>query len=218
MDIGPGESCFIPRGAVHGFNNLKPADAKALAVITPALLGPDFFKEAAAIVNAGGPPDVEKLKAVMAKHGLVPAPAAGDLPMNSSRPPNPSRPGGRAEGVDLVVIGYCRIVLEGHAGGRGVARSRTAQGKPDGCVHGCTVAEHDSHAPADVERLVAFSIVEDPRPDEEKLGGGETVAGRVGLGHVRYVSIIHAIVCSLVLTSGAGTSFSGPKNSISSAV
>jgi quercetin dioxygenase-like cupin family protein len=74
VDIGPGESCFVPRGAVHGFNNLKQADAKGLAIVTPALLGPEFFKEAAAIVNAGGPPDVEKLKAVMAKHGLVPAP------------------------------------------------------------------------------------------------------------------------------------------------
>ncbi len=73
VDIGPGESCFVPRGAVHGFNNLKQTEARGLAVITPALLGPDFFKEAAAIVNAGGPPDVEKLKAVMAKHGLVPA-------------------------------------------------------------------------------------------------------------------------------------------------
>jgi quercetin dioxygenase-like cupin family protein len=72
VDIGPGETCFIPRGAVHGFNNLKPTAVKALAVITPALLGPDFFKEAAAIVNAGGPPDVEKLKLVMLKHGLVP--------------------------------------------------------------------------------------------------------------------------------------------------
>ncbi len=80
VDIGPGESCFIPRGAVHGFNNLKQTDVKALAIITPALLGPDFFKEAAAIVNAGGPPDVEKLKAVMAKHGLVPA-----LPPGASR-------------------------------------------------------------------------------------------------------------------------------------
>ena len=72
-DIGPGESCFIPRGSVHGFNNLKQTNVKALAVITPALLGPDFFKEAAAIVNAGGPPDLEKLKAVLLKHGLVPA-------------------------------------------------------------------------------------------------------------------------------------------------
>src|SRR6058998_921939 len=71
IDIGPGESCFVPRGAVHGFNNLKQTDVKALAIITPALLGPDFFKEAAAIVNADGPPDVKKLNAVMAKHGLV---------------------------------------------------------------------------------------------------------------------------------------------------
>ena len=73
VDIGPGESCFIARGAVHGFNNLRQADAKALAIVTPALIGPDYFKETAAIVNAGGPPDVGKLKAVMLKHGLVPA-------------------------------------------------------------------------------------------------------------------------------------------------
>ena len=73
VDIGPGESCFIPRGVVHGFNNLTTSDAKGLAVITPARLSSDFFKEAAAIVNAGGPPDVQKIGAVMAKHGLIPA-------------------------------------------------------------------------------------------------------------------------------------------------
>ena len=78
VDIGPGESCFVPRGAVHGFVNLKQTDAKGLAVITPALLGREFFKEAAAIVNAGGPPDLEKLRTVMAKHGLVPALPHGD--------------------------------------------------------------------------------------------------------------------------------------------
>ncbi len=78
LDIGPGESCFVPRGAVHGFNNLKQTDAKALAIVTPALIGPDYFQEMAAIVNAGGPPDVEKLKRVMLKHGLVPV-----MPANS---------------------------------------------------------------------------------------------------------------------------------------
>jgi quercetin dioxygenase-like cupin family protein len=72
VEIAPGKSCFIPRGAVHGFNNLTGTDAKGLAIITPALLGPDYFKEVAAIVNLGGPPDMEKLKAVMLKHGLVP--------------------------------------------------------------------------------------------------------------------------------------------------
>ena len=72
IDIAPGETFFIPRGAVHGFNNFKQDTAKALAVITPALLGPIFFKEVAEIVNAGGPPDIERLKLVMAKHGLIP--------------------------------------------------------------------------------------------------------------------------------------------------
>lgn len=72
VDIVPGETCFIPRGAVHGFNNLKQVDAKALSVITPALLGPVFFKEVADIANAGGPPDLLKLGKVMTKHGLIP--------------------------------------------------------------------------------------------------------------------------------------------------
>jgi len=73
VDIAAGDTCFIPRGTVHGFNNLKSANAKALAVVTPALIGPEYFREMAAIVNAGGPPDLEKIKAVMTRHGLVPA-------------------------------------------------------------------------------------------------------------------------------------------------
>jgi len=73
VDLAAGDTCFIPRGAVHGFNNLTPARAKALAVVTPALIGPEYFREMAAIVNAGGPPDMEKIKAVMTRHGLVPA-------------------------------------------------------------------------------------------------------------------------------------------------
>src|SRR5688572_5081975 len=36
MDIAAGDICFVPRGAVHGFNNLKPASAKMLAVVSPA--------------------------------------------------------------------------------------------------------------------------------------------------------------------------------------
>jgi len=74
VDIAPGDSHFIPRGAVHGFNNLQPATAKALAVVTPALIGPEYFREIAAIINVSGPPDLEKIKAVMTRHGLVPAP------------------------------------------------------------------------------------------------------------------------------------------------
>src|SRR4030095_13829452 len=50
IDITCGETLFIPRGAVHGFDNLGPEEAKTLAVITPALLGPNYFKEMAAIL------------------------------------------------------------------------------------------------------------------------------------------------------------------------
>jgi quercetin dioxygenase-like cupin family protein len=71
VNIAQGEACFIPRGAVHGFNNLKQVDAKALAVVTPALISPDYFRDIATIVTAGGPPDLDKIKAVMAKHGLI---------------------------------------------------------------------------------------------------------------------------------------------------
>src|SRR5258708_28382863 len=72
LDIGPGESCFVPRGAVHGFNNRKQTDAKALAIVIPALIGPAYFQEIAAIVNVGGPPDIAKLKLEMLTHGRVP--------------------------------------------------------------------------------------------------------------------------------------------------
>ncbi len=44
-DIGPGKALCIPRGAVHRFDNLYSADAKMLAVVTPGILSPDFFRE-----------------------------------------------------------------------------------------------------------------------------------------------------------------------------
>jgi quercetin dioxygenase-like cupin family protein len=72
-EIGPGDRCFVPRGIVHHFINLHAAPARVLAVWSPALIGPQFFRECAAVVNAGGPPDLATLKAIMIAHGLVPA-------------------------------------------------------------------------------------------------------------------------------------------------
>jgi hypothetical protein len=74
-DVGPGEALFVPRGAVHQFDNTGDLDATALAIVTPGILGPDFFCEVAAILDAaaGGPPDHAALAAVMHKHGLTPA-------------------------------------------------------------------------------------------------------------------------------------------------
>ena len=75
-EVGPGDVLFIPRGAVHRFDNIRGADAKMLAVITPALLGPDFFREIAAVIKAAaaGPPNPAAIAEVMRRHGLTPAP------------------------------------------------------------------------------------------------------------------------------------------------
>jgi len=75
-DVGPREVLCIPRGAVHRFDNVHGADTKVLAIVSPGILGPDYFREAAAVVNAaaGGPPDPAALAAVMRRHGLTPAP------------------------------------------------------------------------------------------------------------------------------------------------
>ncbi len=75
-DIAPGEALCIPRGAVHQFDNTHDIDAKALAIVTPGILGPDYFREVAAILDAatGGPPDLAAIATVMRRHGLTPAP------------------------------------------------------------------------------------------------------------------------------------------------
>ena len=75
-DVGPGQVLCIPRGAVHRFDNGHAVDAKMLAIVSPGLLGPDYFREMAAVVDAaaGRPPDPAALAAVMRRHGLTPAP------------------------------------------------------------------------------------------------------------------------------------------------
>lgn len=74
-EIRPGEALFIPRGAVHRFDNLHPGEAKCLATLTPGLLGSEYFRDIAAVFKAaaGGPPDLAAIGAVMRRHGLTPA-------------------------------------------------------------------------------------------------------------------------------------------------
>ncbi len=75
-DVGPGEVLCIPRGVVHRFDNDHADDAKMLAIVSPGILGPDYFRECAAVLEAaaGGPPDLAALAEVMRRHGLTPAP------------------------------------------------------------------------------------------------------------------------------------------------
>jgi quercetin dioxygenase-like cupin family protein len=75
IDVGPGQALCIPRGAVHRFDNNGSQDVRALCVITPAVLGPQYFRESAEVINAaaGGPPDRAKMAEIMRRHGLTPA-------------------------------------------------------------------------------------------------------------------------------------------------
>jgi quercetin dioxygenase-like cupin family protein len=71
--LEPGQSLFIKRGIVHAFRNDTREAARALCVLTPGVLGPNYFREIAAAL-AGGAPDPAKMKEIMLRHGLVPAP------------------------------------------------------------------------------------------------------------------------------------------------
>ncbi|GAA3971677.1 cupin domain-containing protein [Hymenobacter antarcticus] len=71
QDIGPGDQCFIPRGVVHHHANLGTETATLLTVLTPATIGPAYFREFGALLQAGGPPDPARVQEIMAKYGLV---------------------------------------------------------------------------------------------------------------------------------------------------
>ncbi|MBZ5589698.1 MAG: cupin domain-containing protein [Acidobacteriia bacterium] len=73
IEVGPGQALCIPRGAVHRFDNFGSEDVKQLAVITPAIMGPAYFREAAAVIGAaaGGPPDRAKMREVFRRHGMT---------------------------------------------------------------------------------------------------------------------------------------------------
>ena len=80
IEVGPGQALCIPRGAAHRFDNLGREDVKQLCIITPAIMGPAYFREAAEVIGAaaGDPPDRAKMMEVFRRHGMtvaVPPPA-----------------------------------------------------------------------------------------------------------------------------------------------
>ena len=71
--LSPGDQAFVPRNVVHSFDNQTDREAKCLCVLTPGKLGPEYFRELAALVKSGKP-DPVKMKAVMERYKLIPAP------------------------------------------------------------------------------------------------------------------------------------------------
>lgn len=80
IEVGPGQALCIPRGAVHRFDNFGSEAVKQLCLISPAVMGPAYFREAAEAVRAaaGGPPDRVKMAEIFRRHGMtVAAPPSG---------------------------------------------------------------------------------------------------------------------------------------------
>jgi quercetin dioxygenase-like cupin family protein len=73
--LHPGETVFIKRGIVHGFTNRGDGPASCLCILSPGVLGPQYFKDMATLLSAGQP-DPAKMKETMLRYGLVPAPPA----------------------------------------------------------------------------------------------------------------------------------------------
>ncbi len=71
--VGPGQALCIPRGVVHRFDNLGTVDARQLCLISPPIMGPAYFREAAEAIGAaaGGPPDGAKMAEIFRRHGMT---------------------------------------------------------------------------------------------------------------------------------------------------
>lgn len=85
IEVGPGQALCIPRGALHRFDNFGGEDVKQLCLISPAVMGPEYFREAAEAIGAaaGGPPDRSKMTEIFRRHGMtlaVPPPASDEGP------------------------------------------------------------------------------------------------------------------------------------------
>lgn len=76
FDIGPGQSICIRRGEVHGFANSSGRVSRTLIIASPALIGPEYFREASSIFSSGADMDTmrSQLMALMRRFGLTPVP------------------------------------------------------------------------------------------------------------------------------------------------
>ena len=71
IEVGPRDALCIPRGAVHRFDNLHAANSRTLAIVSPGILGPDYFREIAAVAKAAAtsiPPSPTRPKSTRRSH------------------------------------------------------------------------------------------------------------------------------------------------------
>ena len=73
IEIGPGQQLYIPRGARHSYANLHKSTARMMCILTPGLVGPEYFRELAAVFPPDRPPDLVAIGAIMTRYGIIPA-------------------------------------------------------------------------------------------------------------------------------------------------
>jgi len=74
-EVSAGDRVFSPRGVVHYFVNRGKSPARVLICGTPAKIGPEYFRDIAALAT-GGPPNMDQIFGVMRRYGLEPQPLA----------------------------------------------------------------------------------------------------------------------------------------------
>jgi quercetin dioxygenase-like cupin family protein len=72
VEVAPGQALCIPRGATHRWANNGSLPAKQLTVISPAVMGPEYFREVRQLLSAGGPPNPAAMAEAMKRHGMIP--------------------------------------------------------------------------------------------------------------------------------------------------
>jgi quercetin dioxygenase-like cupin family protein len=75
VNVGQGQELHIPRGIAHSYANLHSSTARMMCILTPGLIGPEYFRELAAVMKAAGPPDIAGISNVMMRYGVIPASA-----------------------------------------------------------------------------------------------------------------------------------------------
>src|SRR5579884_712335 len=55
--VEPGQAICIPRGATHSWANKGSVPARQLTVISPPVMGPEYFREVRQLLSAGGAPN-----------------------------------------------------------------------------------------------------------------------------------------------------------------
>jgi mannose-6-phosphate isomerase-like protein (cupin superfamily) len=71
--LHPGQQLHIPHGTVHSCLNDQHTTARVICLLTPGLLGPEYFHEVAAAFRAEDPPNLAFVGTVMARYDVIPA-------------------------------------------------------------------------------------------------------------------------------------------------